>query len=279
MLNRLDWTQQPRFGADRIHLMAESWRRAFADRFLLGDPRTTVANVSQLLAPEWLDLRARQVRRRKATSSEKLRPWSPAAVEGSGETTHLSVVDGSGGAVSLTYTLNGWFGCGLLVEGVGFLLNNQMDDFAAAPGRPNYYGLVQGEANAIGPGKRMLSSMSPTIAWRDGEVLVLGSPGGPRIPTATLQVLLNVVVDGDELQRAVNRPRVHHQWMPDAITIEPDALSPETASELEARGHELRVRKNIGKVQAVRRFSDGSVAAAGDPRGLATAGVQYPAGG
>ena len=187
------------------------------------------------------------------------------------------MVDGDGNAVSLTTTLNGWFGCGLLVEGAGFFLNNEMDDFAAAPGRPNSYGIVQGEANAVGPGKRMLSSMSPVVAWRDQEVLVLGSPGGPRIPTATAQVFLNIVVDSDELQTAVNRPRIHHQWLPDAIFAEGDALSPETTGALEARGHEIRDMESIGKVNAVRRRGDGTVTAAADPRGPGTAVVQNPA--
>jgi len=276
ILERVGWAAFPRFGADRSHLLAEAWRRAFADRFLLGDPGSTRADAAQLLARDWLDLRAGQIRPRRATRSKKVRPWYGPSPEEAAETTHLSVVDGDGNAVSLTTTLNGWFGCGLLVEGVGFLLNNEMDDFAAVPGRSNYFGLVQSEANAVGPGKRMLSSMSPTVAWRGGEVLVLGSPGGPRIPTATTQVFLNLVVDSDELQAAVDRPRIHHQWLPDAIWFEPDALSPETAAVLEKRGHELRTRESIGKVHAVRRRGDGAVSAAGDPRGPGAAAVQQP---
>jgi gamma-glutamyltranspeptidase/glutathione hydrolase len=122
----------------------------------------------------------------------------------------------------------------------------------------------------------MLSSMSPSIAWRDGEILVLGSPGGSTIPTATVQVLLNLIVDGDALQSAVNRPRVHHQWMPDRIVVEPDTLSPETARELERRGHELTRRDHLGEVHAVRRRIDGSVEAAADPRGPGSAGVVTP---
>jgi len=276
MLQRVGWEVHPRFGADRFHLLAEALRRAFADRFLLGDPATSLANASQLLSGDLLDARARQIRIRRATPSKKIRAWTGPPPTEAAETTHLSVVDADGNGVGITTTLNGWFGCGLLVEGVGFVLNNEMDDFAAAPGRPNNYGLVQGEANAVGPGKRMLSSMSPMVAWRGGEVLVLGSPGGPRIPTATAQVFLNLVVDGDELQAAVNRPRIHHQWLPDSISAEPDALSPETAASLRKRGHEIRPRKSIGKVQAVRRGADGTVAAAGDPRGPGVAGVQRP---
>jgi len=276
ILQRTGWASLPRFGAGRAHQLAEAWRRSFADRFLLGDPDRIGFDGSPLLAASWLDLRAGQLRER-ATRSRKVRSWSEAAGRERGETTHLSVVDADGNAVSMTTTLNGSFGCGLTVDGAGFLLNNEMDDFAAAPGRPNFYGLVQGEANAIAPGKRMLSSMSPTICWRGGELLVLGSPGGPRIPTATVQVLLNVVADGDELQAAVNRPRIHHQWLPDAIFVEPDALAPETVAELERRGHELRGITAIGDVAAVRRTADGDVAAAADPRGGGAAVVQHPA--
>ncbi|HPA80031.1 MAG TPA: gamma-glutamyltransferase [Thermoanaerobaculales bacterium] len=273
---RTGWASLPRFGAERAHRLAEAWRRSFADRFDLGDPDHTGFDGAPLLAGRWLDLRAGQLRHR-ATPSKKVRPWSPRMALERAETTHLSVVDGDGNAVSMTTTLNGSFGCGLTVEGAGFLLNNEMDDFAAAPGQPNLYGLIQGEANAIAPGKRMLSSMSPTVCRRGSELLVLGSPGGPRIPTATAQVLLSIVVDSDELQAAVNRPRIHHQWLPDAIFAEPGALSPETAAELVRRGHQLREIEAIGDVNAVRRWADGAVAAAADPRGGGAAVVQRPA--
>ena len=277
ILERLDWASSPRFGADRAHLLTEAWRRAYADRLLLGDPRTTEADASDLLAPGWLDLRASQIKPKKATDSVQVEAWSEERARESTETTHLSVVDGDGNAVALTTTLNGRFGCGLLVPGVGFLLNNEMDDFATAPGRPNTYGLIQGEANSVAPGKRMLSSMSPTIAWRGIEVLVLGSPGGSRIPTATAQVFLALIVDGDGLQEAVDRPRIHHQWMPDVLVVETDALSPETAAELERRGHELESVRAIGEVHAVRFSSTDLVEAAQDPRGPGAAGVVRPA--
>jgi gamma-glutamyltranspeptidase/glutathione hydrolase len=277
LLERTEWPRTPRFGAERAHLLVEAWRRAYADRLLLGDPATSEADATDLLDPRWLDRRSRELRSRKATRSTEVERWRQPPPPESPETTHLSVVDGDGNAVSLTTTLNGSFGCGLLVPGVGFLLNNEMDDFAVAPGRPNQFGLVQGEANAVGPGKRMLSSMSPTIAWRDSEILVLGSPGGSTIPTATAQVLLNLVVDGDELQAAVNRPRIHHQWMPDVIVVEPDALAPETAWELERRGHTLELRDHLGEVHAVRARAGGVVEAAADPRGPGDAGVATPA--
>ncbi len=276
MLERLDWSQLRRFGADRNHLLAEVWRRAYADRYLLGDPRTSLASAVQLLSGPWLDLRAKEIRLGKAAKSERVGRWSADRVEEHRETTHVSVMDGDGNAVALTTTLNRSFGCGVLVAGAGFLLNNEMDDFSAAPGRPNSFGLVQGEANAVAPGKRMLSSMSPTVAWSGRQVLVLGSPGGSRIPTATAQVLLNLIVDGDALQAAVDRPRIHHQWMPDTLFVEPDALSPETARALERRGHELRVINEMGEVSAVRGIVAGNMEAAQDPRGPGAAGVVRP---
>ncbi len=277
LLERLEWEELPRFGADRSHLLAEVWRRAYADRYLLGDPRTSLANSSQLLDPDWLDLRAAEITTDRATPSDSVASWSRELAEESPETTHLSVMDGDGNAVSLTTTLNGSYGCGLLVPGAGFILNNEMDDFAVAPGKPNYYGLIQGEANSVGPGKRMLSSMSPTVAWKGREVIVVGSPGGSRIPTATAQVLLNLIVDSDELQAAVDRGRIHHQWFPDAIFFEADAFGPDTAKVLLGRGHELRDTRSLGEVHAVRGVMAGELKAAQDPRGPGAAGVVVPA--
>jgi len=267
LLERLNWAEAPRFGADRAHLMAESWRRAYADRFLLGDPETTRADAADLLDPAWLARRAGSVAPGKATPSGDVAPWFDPAAPEAADTTHLSVVDADGDLVALTTTLNGLFGCGLYVPEAGFFLNNEMDDFATAPGEPNLYGLVQGEANAVDAGKRMLSSMSPTVAWRGGEAVALGARGGGRIPTVTLQVLLHLGVDGDPLQAAVDRPRIHHQWLPDKIFAEPDALAPETRAELERRGHQVEVVPALAQVQAVRRLADGTVEAAGDPRG------------
>jgi gamma-glutamyltranspeptidase/glutathione hydrolase len=277
LLERTDWKKHPRFGADRNHLLAEVWKRAYADRFLLGDPRTSHASAVQLLAGEWLDFRADRIKLAKATPSERVRKWSHDLAAEPVETTHLSVMDNDGNAVSITTTINGSFGCGLLVPGAGFILNNEMDDFATAPGVPNYFGLLQGEANAVGPGKRMLSSMTPTIAWRGSQVIVIGSPGGSKIPTATAQVLLNLIVDGDGLQAAVDRPRIHHQWMPDLLFAEIDTLSPESRRALERRGHEIRLVDQIGEVSAVRGLVGGEMMAAQDPRGPGVAGVVRPA--
>lgn len=287
LLERLGWGKLPRFGADRDHLLAETLRRSFADRFLLADPATTQATEAQLLASDWLDRRAREIDPKRAVPSTQVKPWQPemdadaAATAGAGaavsdETTHLSVVDRDGNLVALTTTLNGLFGCGLWVPGAGFFLNNEMDDFAAAPGRPNLFGLIQGEANAVAPGKRMLSSMSPVIAWKGKEAYALGGRGGSRIPTNTLQVLLNLLVDGDPLQAALDRPRIHHQWLPDRLDAEPDALSPETRAELERRGHKVEPSAGAAKVHAVHLLPDGRVEAASDPRGSGVGGVVNP---
>ncbi len=280
LLERLGWGSLPRDGADRAHLLIETWRRAYADRFVLGDPGTTLAGPSQLLDPAWIAARAGAIDTARATPSREVRPWpglervEPTPAAEPVQTTHLSVIDGEGDLVSLTTTLNGWFGCGLLVPGAGFLLNNEMDDFTTAPGAPNAYGLIQGESNAVRPGKRMLSSMSPTILWRGEEAIAIGSPGGSRIPTASVQVILALVVDGDGLQAAVERPRVHHQWLPDAVVVETGALRSEVRAELERRGHALKEATwRVGEVDAVRRRADGRVEAAADSRGPGGAGV------
>lgn len=272
LLERLGFDEVPRGDPKREHLLVEAWRRAFADRFLLGDPATTRATARDLLAPGRLDALAAEIPRDRAAASGDAEPGALVLDGEPRETTHLSVVDGSGDAVAMTVTLNGSYGCGLLVPEVGFLLNNEMDDFATAPGRPNLYGLVQGEANAVGPGKRMLSSMAPTIARRGREVLVLGSPGGSRIPTATAQVLLNAVVDGDSLADAVGRPRIHHQWLPDETAAEP-CWPAEARRALEALGHRVVETDRIGEVHAVRRRADGTIEAAADPRGPGAEGI------
>ena len=277
MLERLGWAGLPRFGADRDHLLAEAFRRAFADRFLLGDPTSTKATEEQLLAPGWIARRAAQIDPRHATPSTQLKPWPDAGTAAGGsETTHFSVVDRDGNLVALTTTLNELFGCGLWVPGAGFFLNDEMDDFAAAPGQPNLFGLVQGEANAVAPGKRMLSSMAPVIVWKGDEAYALGGRGGSRIPTNVIQVVLDLLVDGDPLQAALDRPRLHHQWLPDRLEAEPDALSPETRAELERRGQTILVSRDTAKIHAVHRLPDGRVEAASDPRGSGIGGVVTP---
>jgi gamma-glutamyltranspeptidase/glutathione hydrolase len=186
------------------------------------------------------------------------------------------VVDREGNLVALTTTLNELFGCGLWVPGAGFFLNDEMDDFTAAPGRPNLFGLVQGEANAVAPGHRMLSSMTPVIAWKGREAYALGGRGGSRIPTHVIEVLLDLLVDGDPLQAALDRPRIHHQWLPDRLEAEPDTLSPETRAELERRGHTLLISRETAKIHAVHLLADGRVEAAADSRGSGNGGVVDP---
>lgn len=282
-LEILDWPALPRFGADRAHVLTEAFRGAFADRFSLGDPTSSRATVAELLAPDWLARRAEAIRPDRATPSLEVRSYPGGAAGESLDTTHLSALDAGGGAVALTTTLNGLFGSKAWVPGLGFL-NNEMDDFATAPGEPNMFGLVQGEANAVRPGARMLSSMSPTIAWRaaaeggdEVELVALGGRGGSRIPTNTAQVLLAVIVDGDHLQLAVDRPRIHHQWLPDLLQAEPDALSPETRAVLELRGHAVELTETTAKVNAAASLGHGSLEAAADPRGTGTGAVVEPA--
>jgi gamma-glutamyltranspeptidase/glutathione hydrolase len=279
-LERLAWPKLPRFGADRAHLLAEAFRRSFADRYLLGDPQTTRADAAQLLDPAWLDRRAASIERAKASPSKAIFPWpGDAPPNEKPETTNISVIDADGNLIALTTTLNDLFGCGLYVPEIGFL-NNEMDDFATAPGRPNLFGLIQGEANAVAPGKKMLSSMVPTIAWRtlpEGEeAIAIGGRGGSRIPTHVAQVLLNVMVDGDSLAEALGRPRLHHQWLPDQIEVEPDTFSPETRAELERRGHVIQPAIQSARVFAIHRLPDGRIEAAGDPRGPSGAAVVDP---
>lgn len=278
ILERLEWAKMPRFGADRAHFLAETFRRVYADRFLLGDPSTTRAAAAQLLDPVWLEQRTAGIVPRRATPSTEVRPWPGTEAVEPGETTHLSVVDGDGNVVALTTTLNDLFGCAVFVPEVGFL-NNEMDDFATAPGRPNLFGLIQGEANSVAPGKRMLSSMTPTIAWKGDELLALGGRGGARIPTHTIEVLLNLIADGDPLQAALDRPRLHHQWLPDRLEVEPDTFSPETRAEIERRGHDVfmaDVATQTAKIYAVHVRADGLMEAASDPRSTGLGAVVKP---
>jgi len=277
ILERLGWAGLPRFGADRDHLLTEALRQSFADRFLLGDPATTQATEAQLLAPDWIARRAARIDPRHATPSAQVKPWPGAeAAAGGTETTHLSVADRDGNLVALTTTLNNLFGSGLWVPGAGFFLNDEMDDFATAPGQPNLFGLIQGEANAVAPGKRMLSSMTPVILWKGKEAYALGGRGGSRIPTNVIEVLLNLLVDGDPLQAAIDRPRIHHQWLPDRLEAEPDALSPETRADLERRGHTILIESYTAKIHAVHLLPDGRMEAASDPRGSGAGGVVVP---
>lgn len=225
--------------AAAIHWVAEAMRRAYADRnAYVGDPEAVRVPMAGMLDPAYLARRRASINPDHATPSSELGPGQPAGSE-SMETTHFSVIDSEGTAVAVTYTLNGSFGSGVTAPGLGFLLNNEMDDFAAKPGEPNLFGLVQGEANSVRPNRRPVSSMTPTILLRDGKLfMTLGAPGGSRISTAVLQVILNVVDYGMNVQDAVDAPRFHHQSLPDKIYLE-QAVSPDTVALLKAKGHEV----------------------------------------
>jgi gamma-glutamyltranspeptidase/glutathione hydrolase len=233
-----------------IHLIAETMRRAYADRAAyLGDTDFVSVPVAGLTSPRYAARLRDEILQAKPEAP--VRPGQPQAFE-SGSTTHFSVVDTEGNAVSNTYTLNGWFGCGVTVEGAGFLLNNEMDDFAAKPGEPNMFGLMQGEANAIAAHKRPLSSMTPTLVTRDGKVrLVLGSPGGGTIINTVLQVLLNNLVYKMDILQAVTSPRFHDQWIPDTLTLERVGFSSDTLEKLQQAGYPLSFRDGLGDCEAI----------------------------
>ncbi len=277
-LERLGWDRLPQGGAERAHLLAESLRSSYADRLLLGDPATSRATPADLLSPAWLAARAARIDRGRATPSSAVQPWPGAAPAREGDhTTHLSVIDGAGNLVALTTTLNDLFGGGFYVAGAGFFLNNEMDDFATAPSRPNLFGLVQGEANAVAPGKRPLSSMAPMLAWKGGAAAVAGGRGGSRIPTHLVQVLLGLLVDGAPLQEAVDRPRLHHQWLPDQLEAEAGALTAEARADLTRRGHTVVDPVRFAQIHAVSRRADGCLEAAADRRWAGLGAALQPA--
>ena len=239
--------------AATYHYLAETMRRYFADRSeYMGDPDFYKVPVGGLLRREYIEHWRDSINRERATPSETIKPGTPAREESS-ETTHFNVIDAQGNAVALTYTLNGGYGNGVTVPGLGFLLNNEMDDFAAKPGSANLFGLIQGEANAIQPGKRPLSSMTPTMVLKDGKpYLLVGAPGGSRIITAVMQVILNVIDFKMNPQDAVDFPRIHHQWMPDRFEFE-SGVSPDTLELLRAKGHKIEASRPVvlARVEAI----------------------------
>lgn len=247
----LEIHRKPWHSVDEIHLYVEAARRTYADRnFLLGDPAFIEIPMQRLLDPAYLRDRLADVDPNRATPSDKVGAGLPAGKE-SLQTTHFSVVDVAGNAVSNTYTLNTSFGAKVVVPGTGVLLNNEMDDFAVKPGSPNTYGLVQGEQNKIAPGKRMLSSMTPTIVVKDGALrAVVGTPGGSTISTTVTQIVRALIDYGVTLDVAVKAPRVHHQWKPDRITTEP-TLEPAIVEGLKARGHAMGEWPSIGHANCI----------------------------
>ncbi|THF47525.1 gamma-glutamyltransferase [Allorhizobium terrae] len=224
--------------ASTVSEMVEAMRYAYVDRnSALGDPDFIQNPLSKMLSKDYADEIRAKITPGEAGKSADLKPFGG---KESTETTHYSIIDKDGNAVSVTYTLNGSFGAGVVAPGTGILLNNEMDDFTSKPGVANLYGLVQGEANAIAPKKAPLSSMSPTIVTKDGKpFMVIGSPGGSRIITITLEAILNVVDFGMNISEAVNAPRIHHQWQPDKVYYEPCALSPDTIAKLKDMGYTL----------------------------------------
>ena len=250
------------------HLLAEAMRRAFADRaHYLGDPDFYPVPSKALSESDYAAERMASFDPNRATPSDKIRHGEVSMIKESYETTHFSIIDAQGNAVGITTTLNGSFGSKLAVDGAGFLLNNEMDDFSAQPGTPNMFGLLGGEANAIEPGKRMLSSMTPIIVSKDGQVrMVAGAAGGPRIITATLQNVLNVLLFDMNAQQANAAPRIHHQWYPDRLLFDPMSLSADTQALLRAKGHELG-QTTLARGHSIVVDSQGRLTGGVDPRG------------
>jgi len=237
--------------ADATHVLIEALRRAYHDRNLqLGDPDFVKVDTARLVSPDYTATLRAGIGMEKATPSLSLGGVS-ASPEGH-NTTHYSIVDAAGNAVSVTYTLNDWFGAHVVAPGTGILLNDEMDDFSAKPGAANMYGLVEGANNAIAPGKRPLSSMTPTIVTKDGQLaLVIGTPGGSRIPTGVLQVMLNMIDYGMTLTEAIEAPRIHQQWLPDVTYYERYGLSADTLANLAARGQKMAERRHGNHIAAI----------------------------
>ena len=254
-LENIDLSSIPYQSSDYIHYIVEAEKRVYSDRaFFLGDSDFNDIPIETLISDDYSKYRWSTVDTSIATPSSNINYGNiNYYYDESEETTHYSIVDKWGNAVSVTTTINGWFGNGIVVDNSGFLLNNEMDDFSSKPGHPNKYGLVGNKANAIEPNKRMLSSMTPTIVENDkGELfLVLGSPGGSTIITTVAQIFLNIVEKNMNIKEAVEQGRFHHQWLPDAISFEYQNFSNETLIDLESRGHSYYFRKSIGEANCI----------------------------
>jgi gamma-glutamyltranspeptidase / glutathione hydrolase len=271
MLEGTDFAKHGAGSAASIHLLAEAMRRCFADRSeYIGDPDYFKIPYRALLDPKHIAEMRSTIDPAHATPSDRVHAGTFTSREG-GDTTHFAVVDAMGNAVAVTVTLNSQFGSAVTVPGLGFLLNDNMDNFAANPGKTNQYGLVQGEANAIQPHKRPVASMTPTIVLKDGKLfMVVGTPGGPTIMNSVLQAMLNVVDFKMTAQDAVAAPRIHHQWYPDQIFMEP-GFSPDTIALLEARGHKIQFKASNNDLNMI--LLDGAWMQAGvDPRREGKAG-------
>ncbi len=251
-----------------VQLVVEAERRVYADRSkYLGDPGFYKVPVDSLLRPAYNASRMSSFSWDKATPSTSIQPGKLAGYE-SDQTTHYSIVDRDGNAVAITTTLNGGFGSKIFVKGAGFLLNNEMDDFSSKPGVPNMFGLVGGKANSIQPGKRMLSSMTPTIVEKDGKLfMVVGTPGGSTIITSVFQTILNVIEFKQDMQQAVGSKRFHHQWLPDVVYVEKDAIDNATRVKLEQKGYKIVDGGPSGRVDAILKTQWGYYQGGADPRG------------
>ena len=257
-----------------IQLLTEAERRSYADRAnFLGDIDFVKVPVDSLTNKNYINKRMSSFSWKKATPSSEVSHGKILGYE-SNETTHYSIVDQFGNAVSVTTTLNTGYGSKVLVKGAGFFLNNEMDDFSSKPGVPNVYGLLGSEANSIAPEKRMLSSMTPTIVEQNGKLkMVVGTPGGSTIITSVLQNILNVTEYNMGMQESVNQPRFHHQWLPDIIRMEPNGFTKETKTNLESLGYKIYEKNSliIGKVDAILVLPNGQLEGGADPRGDDTA--------
>nr|WP_090966846.1 gamma-glutamyltransferase [Pantoea varia] len=268
ILENFDLAKMGFGSADAMQVMAEAEKYAYADRSeYLGDPDFVKVPWQALTSKAYAKTLAQQIDVAKARPSSEIKPGKLEPYE-SNQTTHFSVVDKQGNAVAVTYTLNTYFGSGIVAGNSGILMNNEMDDFSAKPGTPNVYGLVGGEANAVQPAKRPLSSMSPTIVAKGGKTwLVTGSPGGSRIITTVLQMVVNSIDFGMNVAEATNAPRFHHQWLPDQLRVE-KGFSPDTLRLLEAKGQHVKVLPSMGSTQSIMIGPDGMLYGASDPRSI-----------
>ena len=278
ILSGYDLTAMGFHSAAEVHVLVEALRRVYVDRNTkLGDPDFVANPIAELLEPAYAAKLRASIDPERATPSASLGPAAPAH-EGK-STTHYGVVDAKGNAVSVTYTLNDWFGAHRVAAGTGIVMNDEMDDFTSKPGSPNMFGLVQGAANAVAPGKTPLSSMSPTIVLKDGKVvLVIGSPGGSRIITITLEAILNMVDHGMDVQEAIGAPRIHEQWLPDTVALEPFALSADTRRLLEQRGHTFSDEGQWGIAEGIALGAPRLRSPAGAPSGFLSLGAPPLAG-
>lgn len=272
LINSLNLKRYNFLSVDYIHLLAEIEKLAYADRSkYLGDPDFIDIPINQLLSNEYLSEQVKQINPGVITPSKNISPGN--LYQESEQTTHFSIVDSRGNAVSLTTTLNSGFGAKIFVTGAGFLLNNEMDDFSSKPGVANQFGLIGDSANAIEPGKRMLSSMTPTIIEKNNKLfLVTGSPGGATIITSVLQTALGVMYYNMNIQESINAPRFHHQWLPDILYLEKGRFDSMTVNNLKQMGYMIEQREPIGRVDAILIHENGKIEGGADPRGDDKAG-------